>query len=108
MRFASIWSNRSDEIGANNEDTEMTTYHKAALAGTLAAALSAGAGAQTVEWKFSHWVPAAHPLQKIYTNWAKTIEHKTNGTLKISIFPAQQLGKAPIVSRAAIRQVPDH
>ncbi len=73
----------------------MTTHHSAALAGALAVALSTGAGAQTIEWKFSHWMPPTHPLQKIYTDWAKNIELKTNGTLKLSIFPAQLLGKAP-------------
>lgn len=67
-----------------------------AAAACLAAGIAAPlANAQTVEWKFSHWVPPTHPLQKIYTDWAKEIEKDTNGTLKISVFPAQQLGKAP-------------
>lgn len=67
----------------------------AASIGALLALSAPLAQAQTVEWKFSHWVPATHPLQKIYSDWAKEIEKDSGGTLKISVFPAQQLGKAP-------------
>lgn len=76
----------------------MKTFRQtlAATALAVSAALAAmPAGAQTVEWKFSHWVPPTHPLQKIYTDWAKAIEQDSGGTLKIAVFPAQQLGKAP-------------
>lgn len=66
----------------------------AALA-LAAAGAAAPAIAQTVEWKFSHWLPPTHPLQKIYTDWAKAIEQDSGGTMKIAVFPAQQLGKAP-------------
>jgi TRAP-type C4-dicarboxylate transport system substrate-binding protein len=71
------------------------------LALGLAAGLSAGLAApvaaqdKTVEWKYSHWVPATHPLQGILQAWAKSIDEASKGTIKISIFPAQQLGKAP-------------
>ncbi|MBP6817137.1 MAG: TRAP transporter substrate-binding protein DctP, partial [Burkholderiaceae bacterium] len=70
------------------------TTRALALAAVLATGLTGPAAAQTIEWKFSHWVPQTHPLQKIYTDWARSIEQKTGGTLKISISPAQQLGKA--------------
>jgi TRAP-type C4-dicarboxylate transport system substrate-binding protein len=67
------------------------------LAAALAAPASAPASAQdkTFEWKYSHWVPATHPLHGILQGWAKSIDEASKGTIKISIFPAQQLGKAP-------------
>lgn len=63
----------------------------------LAAAGAAGAAAQerTVELRFAHWVPAQHPLSKVgYEPWAKSVEAASKGTIKVTIFPAQQLGKA--------------
>lgn len=63
------------------------------LAG-LALALSA-AQAQTLELKLSSWVPPKHPLNADgFPKWAKSIEEESKGTLKITIFPAQQLGQA--------------
>ena len=47
-----------------------------------------------VEWRFSLWVPAQHPLIKSAQEWADAIEQETKGTLKIKIFPSEQLGKA--------------
>ncbi len=76
----------------------MKTLRKSLIAAAVSLAAGAFAplaGAQTVEWKLSHWLPPTHPLHKIYVDWAKGIEQKTNGTLKIAVFPAQQLGKAP-------------
>jgi TRAP-type C4-dicarboxylate transport system substrate-binding protein len=63
----------------------------------VAAAAIAPATAQekSHEWKYSHWVPATHPLHGILQGWAKSIDDASKGTIKISIFPAQQLGKAP-------------
>lgn len=78
----------------------MSLKKPAALTATALAALtlaSAAALAQdkTHEWKYSHWVPATHPLQPILQTWAKSIDEASKGTIKITIFPAQQLGKAP-------------
>ncbi len=70
------------------------TTRAIALAAALATGLAGPAAAQTIEWKFSHWVPPTHPLQKLFSDWARSIEQKSGGTLRISIFPAQQLGKA--------------
>ena len=44
--------------------------------------------------KFSHWVPPTHPMHAAAVAWAESIEKASNGTIKITIFPAQQLGKA--------------
>ena len=59
-------------------------------------ALSASAEDKTVELKFSHWVPPTHPIQPDgMVPWAKSIEEASGGSIKITIYPAQQLGKAP-------------
>ena len=65
-----------------------------ALALTMLLAGSALAADQTVQLKLSHWVPAAHPLHPALQAWAADIEKESGGTIKSTIFPAQQLGKA--------------
>jgi TRAP-type C4-dicarboxylate transport system substrate-binding protein len=47
-----------------------------------------------VQLKLSHWVPAAHPLHPAFQAWATDVEKESGGTIKSTIFPAQQLGKA--------------
>jgi len=47
-----------------------------------------------VQLRFSHWVPVAHPMHPAAVSWAESIEKASNGSIKIVIFPAQQLGKA--------------
>ena len=48
----------------------------------------------TVELKLAHWVPPAHPLHPALQAWAADLETASGGTIKSTIFPAQQLGKA--------------
>jgi TRAP-type C4-dicarboxylate transport system substrate-binding protein len=55
---------------------------------------SAVAADQTVQLKLSHWVPAAHPLHPAFQAWATDVEKESGGTIKSTLFPAQQLGKA--------------
>jgi len=65
---------------------------------TLATALAAPAVAQDkpVELKLAHWVPAKHLLATLgWIPWAQSIEKASGGSIKVTIFPAQQLGKAP-------------
>jgi TRAP-type C4-dicarboxylate transport system substrate-binding protein len=70
---------------------------------TLGAALAvplavqpASAQDKQVELKFAFWVPANHPLAKLGNEpWAKSVEAASKGSIKVSLFPAQQLGKAP-------------
>ena len=47
-----------------------------------------------VELRFSHWVPATHPMHASALEWASSIKAASNGSIDIKIFPAQQLGKA--------------
>ena len=67
---------------------------------TFAAALLAGTAAvaqdKPVELKFAHWLPPTHPLAKLGIEpWTKSIADASNGSIKIVLYPAQQLGKAP-------------
>lgn len=69
-----------------------------AAAAGLAMALSAPAAAQDskpVTLRFSHWLPPVHVVSKSgIMPWAASVEKASNGTIKIQIFPAQQLGSA--------------
>jgi TRAP-type C4-dicarboxylate transport system substrate-binding protein len=66
----------------------------------LAAALIAGcagtASAQdkTINLKISLWVPPAHPLVPATQAWAADLEKASGGTIKATVFPSEQLGKA--------------
>lgn len=49
---------------------------------------------KTVQLKMSSWVPPAHPLNPALKAWADDIEKETGGTVKATLFPSEQLGKA--------------
>src|ERR1700674_5936888 len=68
---------------------------KTILALLLAASVTpALAQDKTVNMKVSLWVPPAHPLVPATQAWAADIEKASGGTIKMSVFPAEQLGKA--------------
>ncbi|WP_211159533.1 TRAP transporter substrate-binding protein [Aromatoleum buckelii] len=48
-----------------------------------------------MELRFAHWLPAQHALVKTgFAPWAKSVEAASGGSIKVMLFPAQQLGKA--------------
>jgi TRAP-type C4-dicarboxylate transport system substrate-binding protein len=57
-------------------------------------ALPAFAQDKKVDLRLSPWVPPAHPLTAAAKVWAEDIATPSNGTIKITIFPSEQLGKA--------------
>jgi TRAP-type C4-dicarboxylate transport system substrate-binding protein len=65
-----------------------------ALAASVLPAVPVAAQDKPVQLRFSHWVPSAHPMHVAAVAWTESIEKASNGTIKIAIFPAQQLGKA--------------
>ncbi len=70
----------------------------AAAAATALVLAAAPVAAQTrpVELRFAHWLPPTHPLSKLgFEPWAKSVEAASGGAIKVVLFPAQQLGKAP-------------
>ena len=71
----------------------MTSIRTIALAGAIALAMAADAGAE--ELRVAHWVPPQHPLQPTgLVPWGQSITEASDGRLTITIFPAQQLGAA--------------
>ena len=74
----------------------MSTLRMAVFAAATAMTAMSTAQAQEVELRLSHWVPATHPIQTLGIEpWAKSVEEASKGRIKITIFPAQQLGAAP-------------
>lgn len=56
---------------------------------------AASAQDKTIELKMSFWVPPAHSLVKTaQAEWGPSIEKASKGTIKVSFFPSEQLGKA--------------
>ncbi|RED45761.1 TRAP transporter substrate-binding protein [Aestuariispira insulae] len=55
-----------------------------------AAVLGTGAAAaETIQLKLSHFLPSSHPTQKDFLEpWAKELEQRTGGKVKIEIYPA--------------------
>ena len=49
---------------------------------------------KTINLRISLWVPPAHPLVPATQAWAADIEKASGGTIKATIFPSEQLGKA--------------
>ena len=71
------------------------TIRNVAITILMLGALSAQAKEEPVELKFAHWLPAMHSLAKLgFEPWAKSVEKASNGSIKVMMFPAQQLGKA--------------
>jgi TRAP-type C4-dicarboxylate transport system substrate-binding protein len=71
-------------------------YVRALLMAAALAVASGPASAQdkTVNLKLSHWVPPTHPLQKAMEEWGASVDKASNGTIKSTVYPSQQLGKA--------------
>jgi TRAP-type C4-dicarboxylate transport system substrate-binding protein len=68
---------------------------RAFLALLLAASVTpAMAQDKTVNMKVSLWVPQAHPLVPATQAWAADIEKASGGSIKMTVFPSEQLGKA--------------
>ena len=47
-----------------------------------------------VTLKMSSWVPPAQPLNPSLIAWAADIEKESGGSIKATLFPSEQLGKA--------------
>src|SRR6478609_1505020 len=68
------------------------------LPAALAPAVMGGAASAQdtpVTLRFSHWSPPQHPMSQIAVpDWVNAIEKASGGSIKIQVFPSQQLGKA--------------
>jgi len=64
---------------------------------TLAAmtlAAPALAADPTVTLRLSNWLPGGHPIYPATKAWADDIDAQSGGTIKMTMFPAEQMGKA--------------
>ena len=61
---------------------------------------SAEASAKVYRMRFSHGLPPQHAWAKALTEFCALAEEKSNGRLKIDVYPAGQLFKAPEFSEA--------
>lgn len=66
----------------------------ALVAGLVAAAMITPAYAQEKEIRVSFWIPPTHVLVKTFEEWGKSLTEASGGTIKVTLFPAEQLGKA--------------
>ena len=60
----------------------------------LGAALQAAAADSALTLRLSNFNPPTHPLQASFQAWATNVEKASGGSLKVTIYPAEQLGKA--------------
>jgi TRAP-type transport system periplasmic protein len=69
-----------------------------ALAGACTLAIGAGSASafdNPVELRLAHWVPPTHPIQtEGMVQWAESISEASEGSITVTIYPAQQLGQA--------------
>lgn len=66
------------------------------LALALVTAAATPATAAEVNLNFAHFMPAGSwQNQELFTGWAEAVEEQSGGRIKVTIFPAQTLGKAP-------------
>lgn len=69
----------------------------ALLCGAAAVALAAtSASAATFELKLAHFVTPKHSYSQWLERWTKEIEKKSNGEIKFTIFPNNQMGPPPV------------
>jgi TRAP-type transport system periplasmic protein len=58
----------------------------------LASAASGTRAAEAIEIKVSHYLPPQHTINKELTRWAEELGTKSQGRLKVSVFPSGQMG----------------
>jgi TRAP-type C4-dicarboxylate transport system substrate-binding protein len=64
------------------------------LFGLLLTCVAPAQADENFELKFSSWVPPAHAMHVAIKQWSESIAKASNGTIKITLYPAEQLGKA--------------
>ncbi|MBW1802758.1 MAG: hypothetical protein JRJ85_18730, partial [Deltaproteobacteria bacterium] len=66
----------------------------AALCLTVVVAGTAIAKGKTIELRFAHHLPPGIDVAKDFEAWAKKVEEKTGGQVKVTLYPAESLSKA--------------
>jgi TRAP-type transport system periplasmic protein len=65
-----------------------------AAGGFLGCTREAKAEDAQVNFKFSVWLPPSHPVVSSAKGWLSSLEKASGGSIKGTVFPAEQLGKA--------------
>ncbi len=65
------------------------------------------ARAETIELKYSSFFPAQYGLGQAATAWAKEVEKRTNGKLKVTVYPGGTLTKATEVYEGVVMGASD-
>ncbi|MHB2266094.1 TRAP transporter substrate-binding protein [Aliihoeflea sp. PC F10.4] len=55
---------------------------------------TASAAAQNVDLRFSTWLPPKHGVHEGLEKWAESIREQSGGTIDVTLYPAEQLGRA--------------
>src|SRR5437867_2416124 len=77
------------------EEPPMTNKYLALAVGACAVIFAAsGANAQTT-LKFGHYNAESHPMHKAAVQFKENVEKRTNGAIKIQIYPNNTLGSPP-------------
>ncbi len=71
------------------------TLKKLALAAALALCLAPQGAKAAQSWNFGHLMPADSSEGLVHARFAELVEDYTDGEVKISLFPASQLGARP-------------
>ena len=72
-----------------------TTLQGLVLAAALAASVTAApAQERRYDLRLSSWVPPGHGMNPALRQWGESIATASNGTIKVTLFPAEQLGPA--------------
>ena len=77
------------------------------LVGLLVFGLSAYAAAKPIELSYSIFFPAPHKHTILATEWAKEIEKRTNGAVKITMFPGGTLTPADKCYDGVVKGISD-
>lgn len=73
----------------------MKRHHRLASLALAFASLSSFAQDKPAELRFAHWMPAQHEIARLgFEPWVRSVEAASKGSIKVVIYPAQQLGKA--------------
>jgi TRAP-type C4-dicarboxylate transport system substrate-binding protein len=62
---------------------------------------------ETVTLRYSNFFPATHVQSKLGESWAKEVEKRTNGKVKIEYYPGQTLTKAKVVYDGVVSGISD-
>lgn len=65
------------------------------LIAAAAIALPHAVAAETTTLKVSHFLPPVHQIHTELVRWAKDLEKRSGGTLKLRVFPSGQMGPPP-------------